>query len=507
MNAEQIKEFCDAVKDACCSVDMAGNFLSINDSFCALVGYSRAELLTKRARDLTPHKWLSYEEAIVEKQVKVRGFSDIYEKEYRRKDGYLVAVELTRTLIRDDNGSPMGMFAMVRDLTSRKRIEQELLVTQEEYRALAEEYRALAEEYRALAENSPDIVLRFDRDLRHIYANSAAGRACGIPVKDLVGTTLFQIGLPPAVTDVWKERIASVFRTGVPIKVEDVMAFSEGRRDFEYQLVPEGGAATMPVSVLVVGREITDRNHAAAELDAARQELETRVAKRTQSLQKALQEQESFSYTVSHDLRAPLRHINSYLAILHEEFGDILPPEAQSLIGKTRLASCHMGNLIDDLLDLARVGRIALTKVEVNISALASSSCETLQGAEPSRQVRFLVQDGMRAKGDWLLLKQMLDNLLDNAWKYTAGNPEATIECGTEVCGDEVIFFVRDNGVGFEMAYSDQLFHPFQRLHGPEYQGNGIGLATVKRIIDRHGGRVWAESQLNKGAGFYFTLP
>ncbi|UPU37833.1 PAS domain S-box protein [Geomonas paludis] len=500
MNAEQIKEFCHAVNDACCSVDMAGNILATNDSFCALVGYSRAELLIKRARDLTPSVWHIYEDAIVNDQVKVRGFSDIYEKEYRRKDGHLVPVELTRTLIRDDNGSPVGMFAMVRDLTARKRIEQQLLVTQEEYRTLAEEYRALAE-------NSPDIVLRFDRGLRHTYANSAAGRACGIPIKELVGTTLFQIGLPPAVTDVWKERIESVFRTGIPVKVEDVMAFSEGQRDFEYQLVPEGGDSTSPVSVLVVGREITERNRAAAELDAARQELETRVAKRTQSLQEALQEQESFSYTVSHDLRAPLRHINAYLAILHEDYGDALPPEAQSLIGKTRLASCHMGNLIDDLLDLARVGRIALTKVDVDLSALASSSCETLRGAEPSRQLRFLVQDGMRARGDRLLLQQMLDNLLDNAWKYSAGIPEARIECGTEVCGDEVIFFVRDNGVGFEMAYSDQLFHPFQRLHGPEYQGNGIGLATVKRIIDRHGGRVWAESKKDEGAAFYFTLP
>lgn len=493
MNVEQIKELCDAVKDACCSVDMAGNILATNDSFCALIGYSHAELLTKNGRDLTPSRWLPYEETVIEEQVMVRGFSNIYEKEYRRKDGNVVPVELMRTLVRDKHGSPVGMFAMVRDLTARKLIEQELLTAQEEYRALAE--------------NSPDVVLRFDRNLRHIFANSAAARACGIPVAELVGTTLFEIGLTPAIAEIWRERIESVFRTGVAIKVEDVMAFSEGCRDFEYQLVPEGGDSTPPVSVLVVGREITERNRVAAELIAARQELETRVAERTQSLQKALQEQESFSYTVSHDLRAPLRHINSYLAILREEFGNYLPPEAQSLIERTRLASSHMGNLIDDLLNLARVGRIPLAKVEVDIGALASSSCEMLQGAEPSRKVQFFIQPGMRASGDRLLLKQMMDNLLGNAWKYTTSNPEARIECGSDRSGSEEIFFVRDNGVGFEMEYSDQLFNPFQRLHGPEYQGNGIGLATVKRIVDRHGGRVWAESRINEGAAFYFTLP
>lgn len=490
---QQLKEFCELVKDACCSVDMAGNIVATNDSFCTLVGYSEAELLTKNARDLTPEKWLPHEKFVTEEQVKVSGFSEIYEKEYRRKDGSVVPVELMRTLVRDEHGSPAGMFAIVRDLTARKLMQQELIDTREEYRALAE--------------NSPDIVIRFDKDLRHIFANSAAARACGIPVEELVERTLFEIGLAPECAEVWRERIESVFQSGIQVKVEDAMEFPEGRRDFEYQLVPEGVDADRPVSVLIVGREITERNRAATELAVARQELEKRVADRTQSLQKALQEQEAFSYSVSHDLRAPLRHINGYLAVLNEDYGEHLDQEAQQLIERARKASSHMGKLIDDLLELARVGRVPLTKVEVDLSASATKSCELLRETEPVRQVQILIREGVKAKGDRLLLNQVMDNLMGNAWKYTNKKPAARMEFGCEHIDLEEVFFVRDNGIGFEMEFSDQLFQPFQRLHGPEYQGNGIGLATVKRIIDRHGGRIWVQSKVGDGATFYFTLP
>lgn len=490
---ERHAEMIEAVKEACGCVDMSGNLMYVNEAFCAMLGYEREELLAKTYQELTPTKWHDKEAEIVKNQVTARGFSEIYEKEYVRKDGSTFPVELMTTLVKDDAGIPTGMMAIVRDITGRVQMQQELLRSREEYRTLTE--------------NSPDIVIRFDRDLRHIYANSAAGRACGLSIEDLVGKTLFEIGLEQSSSDVWRQRISSVFQTGIPAKVEDTMPFPSGIRNFEYQLVPEGNQSGMPASVMVIGREITERKRAEEDLFRAQQELERRVVERTLSLQKALQEQESFSYSVSHDLRAPLRHINGYLTILQEEFGDLLPSEAQKLIERSREGSQHMGKLIDDLLELARIVRATLAKQEVDLSELAAHAGEVLQDSEPTRQVHFAIQGGLIVQGDRLLLKQMMDNLVQNAWKYSAFEPAALIRFGRESADGRDIFYVSDNGVGFDMEFSDQLFRAFQRLHGPEYPGNGIGLATVKRIVDRHGGRIWAESKVGLGATFYFTLP
>jgi PAS domain S-box-containing protein len=237
------------------------------------------------------------------------------------------------------------------------------------------------------------------------------------------------------------------------------------------------------------------------------EELEKRVVDRTRSLETALREQESFSYSVSHDLRAPLRHINSYLALLSEEFGVLLPPEAHRFLDSSRCASRRMGKLIDDLLELSRVSRTTIVKEPVNLSELASVACTMLHNAEPGRKVSLALGKGLTARGDKSLLRQMLVNLLENAWKYTSANPVARIEFGKTRLRGEETYYLRDNGVGFDMAYSDKLFGEFQRLHGPEYEGNGIGLATVKRIVDRHSGKIWAQSEPGKGATFYFVLP
>lgn len=243
------------------------------------------------------------------------------------------------------------------------------------------------------------------------------------------------------------------------------------------------------------------------DLKLANERLDQRVIERTADLELAIREQESFSYAVSHDLRAPLRHINSYLAILAEDFGDVLPPEANHFFDRTRTASQHMGKLIDDILELSRVSRANLAKETVDLSEVATHACDWLFETEPHRIVEVVISDDLRAQGDKSLLVQMMVNLLGNAWKYTSKNTSARIEFGNEFVADQEIFYIRDNGAGFDMAYSDKLFKEFHRLHGSEYEGNGIGLATVKRIIDRHSGRIWAESKLDEGTTFYFTLP
>ncbi len=214
-------------------------------------------------------------------------------------------------------------------------------------------------------------------------------------------------------------------------------------------------------------------------------------------------ELEAFSYSVSHDLRAPLRTVDGFSQILAEDYGDRLDDEGLDYLARVRTASRHMAELIDDLLDLSRVGRRPLRRETVDLSALAFGIAEDLKGAEPEREVDFVVEGGVTARGDVGLLKAALENLLGNAWKFTSREPRATIRFGASGGA----YYVSDDGVGFEEAYKDKLFGAFQRLHRPEeFEGTGIGLATVARIVHRHGGEVWAEGAVGEGATFFFTL-
>jgi len=220
-------------------------------------------------------------------------------------------------------------------------------------------------------------------------------------------------------------------------------------------------------------------------------------------------ELETFSYSVSHDLRAPLRSIEGFSQILLEDYTGSLDEEGKDYLGRVRAASQRMANLIDDLLDLSRVTRSSFRRQSVDLSALAEEIALEIRKSQPEREVNFVIEEGLKARGDVRLLKVALENLLGNAFKFTSKKEgeKATIEFGAVPYEGGTAYFVRDDGVGFEMAYAGRLFGAFQRLHDPEeFEGTGIGLATVARIIHRHGGRVWAEGEVGKGATFYFTL-
>lgn len=251
-------------------------------------------------------------------------------------------------------------------------------------------------------------------------------------------------------------------------------------------------------------KALSEANDQLAKLNEA---LERKLTAVTGQAEAATHEVEMLSYSVSHDLRAPLRHINSYSAILAEEYSENLPPEAMKYLARIGTASARMGQLIDDLLELSRVGRVELYPQTVNLSKKAAKVIAMIEEMEPERNVEWIIADSLTARGDTTLLLQLMENLLGNAWKYTAHTPNARIEFSRTVVDGEGVFFVRDNGAGFDMAYAGKLFHPFQRLHGSEFPGTGIGLATVKRIVERHGGHVWTEGHINEGATFYFTLP
>jgi signal transduction histidine kinase len=236
-------------------------------------------------------------------------------------------------------------------------------------------------------------------------------------------------------------------------------------------------------------------------------ELEQRVSERTEQLQYTNKELEAFCYSVSHDLRAPLRAIDGFSQALVEDFPRDIPEEGTRYLARIRSSVQRMGQLIEDLLNLSKVSRAQLTVQDVDVSALARQVLGELQAAEPQRRVEVNVWEGMHAQADARLLRAALENLAGNAWKFTSKRERATIEAGCLRDGPQATFFVRDNGAGFDMAYADKLFGAFQRLHAnTEFSGTGIGLATVQRIVHRHGGRIWAEAAPGKGAVFYFTL-
>ena len=243
-------------------------------------------------------------------------------------------------------------------------------------------------------------------------------------------------------------------------------------------------------------KEITDRQRAEEETQRANKELLV-----------ANKELEAFSYSVSHDLRAPLRSIDGFSQALLEDHADKLDSSGKDHLQRVRLATQRMSVLIDDLLNLSRVTRTPIRRERLDLSALARSIAEEVQKASPTRRVEIVIGDGLVAEGDLRLLRVVMENLLGNAWKYTSGHQRARIEFGASQYGGQRAFFVRDDGAGFDPRYAGRLFGAFQRLHGAnEFPGSGVGLATVQRIVRRHGGEIWAEAAVEKGATFYFTL-
>lgn len=263
----------------------------------------------------------------------------------------------------------------------------------------------------------------------------------------------------------------------------------------------------LEVSNVELGRQVTERVRAEQEILRLNTELEDRVRDRTSQLEAANHELEAFSFSVSHDLRAPLRAIDGFSQALLEDFPNDVPEEAKRYLSRIRTATLRMGQLIEDLLNLSRVSRGSLDRTQVDMSELAKQVANDIRQHDPDRIVELSIWDGMSVQADHRLLRAALENLLGNAWKFTTHTGAPRIEVGVLRDGAHQVFFVRDNGAGFNMDYVDKLFSPFQRLHGTaEYPGTGIGLATVQRIVYRHGGRIWAEARVDKGATFYFTL-
>jgi len=312
--------------------------------------------------------------------------------------------------------------------------------------------------------------------------------------------------------------VKAAIEHGVPYDLELEMTTAQGTHKWVRtigQPVKDNGEV---VKVWGSFQDISEQKQAAQEIFRLNTELERKVIERTAELQAANRELEAFSYSVSHDLRAPLRSIDGFSQAVIEDCAEQLGDQGRGHLNRVRAATQHMGRLIDDLLKLARVTRAEIKREAVNLSALAESVLAELQVGSPERKIVWNIEPGLVGMGDYPLLRVVLVNLLGNAWKFTAKQSQACIDFGilpappTEKPGrpshtSGPIYFVRDNGAGFDMTYAAKLFGAFQRLHNvAEFPGTGIGLATVQRIIHRHGGRVWAESSPGQGATFYFSL-
>ena len=369
-----------------------------------------------------------------------------------------------------------------------------------ERRAAESALRDAEHRLRSVVSAAPVIFFAIDLQGVFLVSEGSALGGLGLRPGEVVGRNAFAMyaGVPEIIGQL-KRGLAG----------ETFVAYSEvAERIYEVHYAPVRSESGGLLGTMGIAIDDTARVLAERELQRHRESLEQLVAERTAELTLINRELEAFSYSVSHDLRAPLRGIDGFSQALLEDYGSRLDDTGRDYLNRVRRGAQRMGSLIDDLLALARVTRVPIRFAAVELVGPAREVVAELREQHPDRGVEIILPTKLEAVGDRGLLKVVLQNLIGNAWKYTALQSQARIEIGSLEGDGETIFFVRDNGVGFDMTYSDKLFTPFQRLHvGKEFEGSGIGLATVQRIVHRHGGRVWAEATVGEGAVFYFSLP
>jgi PAS domain S-box-containing protein len=476
--------------------------LQVNKALCAMLGFTQAELLSDEAHHITHPEDLT--EDLVERGRCLAGEKMTYqrEKRYVHRDGRIVWAHLTCTLVRDGDGRPLHFISQVQDITERKLAEQRLRDTQAFLHMAAQMGRLGAWAY----------------DVR---ARSViwSGELCAIHE--------IRPGSMPRPRDVlaffapeWRDAMRTVLRAcvrnGTPFDVEAQVITARGRLVWvrvigEAEWDARGRVCRLQGAcqdITETKRDATARNAAQQEILRLNAELEERVAQRTAQLEAANRELEAFSYSIAHDLRAPLSSIDGFSQVLEESGGKIPAERASHYLSRIRAAVRHMGDLTDGLLALANLSRAAMRDDAVDLSALARAALASCREREPARAVDSHIAQSLPVRGDPRLLSQVVGNLVGNAWKFTALRERARIEVGSEVDAQgRRVYFVRDNGAGFDMAFASRMFEAFQRMHSQtEFPGTGIGLAIVHKIVTRHGGRIWAKSAPQQGATLFFTL-
>lgn len=513
------------------AVDPKGIVTIWNPAAEDIFGWSREEVLGRDYPIVPPEYTDECRESL--QHVLSGGVISGSERRRMRKDGSLIAVSISASPLRNARGDIAGSMSVFVDISERKRAEEAL--------------QEASEKMQMLIETIPDPVYLKNGQGQWMLVNFAG--LClfdleNIPYKGKTDTELAEYS--PDFRDALMFSAGSDEEAwqkgGLAIREETINKPGEKSFTFETIKVPLFNNDGSRKGLIVVGREITERKRAEEEIRKLNEELEQRVVQRTAQLEAANreleievrqreqaqeeinwlndnlqrramaleatnQELESFSYSVSHDLRAPLRHIEGFSQMLLDECNDQLSQHGKHYLSRVLAANKRMALLIDALLNLSHLSQSKLRLRKVSLSRIAQEITKELKQAYPERHVTFKITEGISCYGDPQLLRVVMGNLLGNAWKYTGKQESATIEFGMSEIEESLVYFVQDDGAGFDMEYADKLFGPFQRLHGAdEFEGTGIGLATVQRIIHRHGGRVWAEGEVGKGATFYFTL-
>jgi PAS domain S-box-containing protein len=495
---EEIRSFLAAIvessDDAIIGKDMESKVLSWNAGAERMFGYTAEEMLGQPITRLqSPDR--PEEEARILEEVK-RGGIRHFETVRVRKDGQPIEVSLTVSPIRNRLGDILGSSSIARDITERKRAEREV--------------RENRVRLSGIIGSAMDAIISVDAGQRITIFNAAAERMFCCPARDALGQPLDRF-IPARFREAHHGHLAAFGRTGATSRAMGNLRPLSGLRANGEEFPIEASISHIEIGgqqiYTVILRDIAERKRTEDQIRQLNAELEQRVEERTVELTAANKELESFTYSVAHDLRAPLRHIDAFSKILGEDCAESLPPEAQHYLNNIRHSTAKMSQLVDDLLNLARVGRQELRRQPTPLGALVNEVLADLKEETAGRTLEWHIQPLPAIECDPGLMKQVFANLLSNAVKYTRPRSVAVIEVGCRKMSGDSAVFVRDNGVGFNMKYADKLFGVFQRFHrAEEFEGTGVGLATVDRIVRKHGGHIWAEASVDQGATFYFTV-
>jgi PAS domain S-box-containing protein len=466
-----------------------GRIIEINDAFTSISGFSREEAIGNTT--LNMKIWV-HEEDRKRMIVSLRNGKAILHKEtmLRSKEGKVAIVLLSAQIIKLANRN--CIISSIEDITKRKEVEDELRIQSEIMSHMAEAVYLVRME---------DGII--------VYTNSKFEELFGYGPGDMTGKHVSIVNAPteksPEQTaiEIMSQLDKKGFWTGEVLNIK-----KDGTVFWSHANVAIFNHSKYGKVLVSVQEDITDRKNAEFQIKKLNEELEVRVIQRTELLEAANKELEAFSYSVSHDLRAPLRSVHGFTKILLEDYEASLDEEGKRICGIISTSATQMGELIDDLLSFSRIGRSSVNPSEIDMKKMAKVVFEGMTSPAERKRIKLKIGKLSGAFGDVTLFGQVWTNLISNAIKYTSKNDVSEINIGSKVDGKLITYFIKDNGVGFDMQYGHKLFGVFQRLHSEaEFEGNGVGLAIVQRIILKHGGKVWAEGEVGKGATFYFSLP